>query len=117
MGGPIAQYPIVNAVPFPFPSRLRSRHYSLAGLFPRACRQRLVDRRPVPVVRDLPGLRDAILSPNCAPDFMQPRGKNESALNATEICLLPTALAVYVISSTRENASQTFAFDPETANS
>ena len=67
--------------------------------------------------RDLPGLRDAILSSNCAPDLTQPRSKNESALNATEICLLPTALAVYVISSTSENASQTFAFDPETGGS
>ena len=26
LGGPIAQYPIVNAVPFPLQSRLRSRH-------------------------------------------------------------------------------------------
>src|SRR5262249_43964928 len=87
LGGPVAQYPIINAVPFLLQSRLHAHHQSLVGLFPRTCRPRLVDRRPTPVVSDLPRLRDAILSRNCPPDPAQPRSKSEAALTAKEMLL------------------------------
>src|SRR5262249_29653625 len=72
-GGPIAQYPAIDAGPFLLQPRLRSRHRSLVRLFPRAFRPRLVDRRPVAVVFVLSGLCDAILPRNRSADLAQPR--------------------------------------------
>ena len=80
----------------------------MVGLFPRACRARLVNRHPAPVLSDLPLLRDKILSKNCAPDSAQPRSKSEAVL--TRDPASSRRLGQRIVGSTCENARRPIAF-------